>query len=113
MSNFIQDILFQATSCVTSEPPQAREFPEEPQAGEVAPEVLENLPTATTTPTRSAALKPPKKKRVFKFVKSWLNQEEFSKWLLYDEGTDRMKCKFCMKHGKSGVWVTCGTDNFR
>ena len=53
------------------------------------------------------------KKRKVKFVRSWLTDPNYKKWLRYDSVKNKMFCMFCTKQNKDGCWATTGTDNFR
>ena len=87
---------------VTAVPP-VTPLPEQPEVTEVT-EVSAQQPT---TPSEKD------KKRKVKFVPSWLLDEQFKDWLLYDSKENAMKCHFCITAKVDGVWATTGTDNFR
>ena len=72
-----------------------------------------SLAPAAAAAVKKQSARPTKQKRTVKFVKGWLTNKVFKDWLVYDEMSNTMACRFCKKTDKYGVWATCGTNNFR
>ena len=50
-----------------------------------------------------------KRKKMRKFNSDWLSHAEFSKWLQYEQSTDKMFCIFCKKAKQTNVFTKgCG-----